>query len=78
MNLIHHASDLNPGSRKVCVAIGVFDGVHLGHQQVIRQTMADALQHDGISVVVTFDRHPSTVVAPDRAPLLIYPLAKKR
>jgi riboflavin kinase/FMN adenylyltransferase len=77
MNLIHHASDLNPGARKVCVAIGVFDGVHLGHQQVIRQTMADALQHDGISVVVTFDRHPSSVVAPDRAPALIYPLAKK-
>jgi FAD synthase len=42
MNLIHHASDLNPGARKVCVAIGVYDGVHLGHQQVIRQTMADA------------------------------------
>jgi riboflavin kinase/FMN adenylyltransferase len=77
MNLIHRAADLNPGTRKVCVAIGVFDGVHLGHQQVIRQTMSDALQHDALSVVVTFDRHPNAVVAPDRTPALIYPLAKK-
>lgn len=77
MNLIHQAAELNPGSRKVCVAIGVFDGVHLGHQQVIRQTMADAVQHQAISVVVTFDRHPNAIVAPDRVPALIYPLAKK-
>jgi riboflavin kinase/FMN adenylyltransferase len=77
MNLIHHAADLNPGARKVCVAIGVFDGVHLGHQQVIRQTMADAMQHDALSVVVTFDRHPNSIVAPERTPPLIYPLAKR-
>ncbi|MDB6056595.1 MAG: Riboflavin biosynthesis protein [Verrucomicrobiales bacterium] len=77
MNLIHHAAELNPGSRKVCVAIGVFDGVHLGHQQVIRQTMADAVQHQALSVVVTFDRHPNAIVAPERVPSLIYPLAKK-
>jgi riboflavin kinase / FMN adenylyltransferase len=77
MNLIHHAAELNPGTRKVCVAIGVFDGVHLGHQQVIRQTMADAMQHDAVSVVVTFDRHPNAIVAPERTPPLIYPLAKK-
>ncbi len=77
MNLIHHAADLNPGTRKVCVAIGVFDGVHLGHQQVIRQTMSDAMQHDALSVVVTFDRHPNAVVAPERTPALIYPLGKK-
>ncbi|MGZ4962734.1 MAG: bifunctional riboflavin kinase/FAD synthetase [Limisphaerales bacterium] len=77
MNLIHHASNLNPGTRKVCVAIGVFDGVHLGHQQVIRQTIADAVGNQALSVVVTFDRHPNAVVAPERAPQLIYPLAKK-
>jgi riboflavin kinase/FMN adenylyltransferase len=77
MNLIHDAADLNPGTRKVCVAIGVFDGVHLGHQQVIRQTMADAVQHDALSVVVTFDRHPNAIVAPERTPPLIYPLAKR-
>ncbi|MEO6182503.1 MAG: bifunctional riboflavin kinase/FAD synthetase, partial [Verrucomicrobiota bacterium] len=77
MNVISAANELKPGSRKVCVAIGVFDGVHLGHHQVIRQTIADAQQHEAISVVVTFDCHPNSVVAPERTPLLIYPLSKK-
>jgi len=77
MNVIRSANELNPGGRKVCVAIGVFDGVHLGHQQVIRQTIADSQQHEAISVVVTFDCHPSSIVAPERTPPLIYPLPEK-
>ena len=72
MRVLSAASQLQPGSRKVCAAVGFFDGVHLGHQQVIRQTVEDARQHDGLAVVVTFDRHPNAVVAPDRAPPLIY------
>jgi riboflavin kinase/FMN adenylyltransferase len=77
MNVIHSANELGNGSRKTCLAIGVFDGVHLGHQQIIRQTVADARQHDAIALVITFDRHPSTVVAPDRVPPLIYSLPQK-
>jgi riboflavin kinase / FMN adenylyltransferase len=77
MNLIHHASELKPGNRKVCLAIGFFDGVHLGHQQIIRQTIADARQHEAIALVLTFDRHPNTVVAPARVPPLIYSLPQK-
>jgi riboflavin kinase/FMN adenylyltransferase len=77
MNVIHSANELGNGSRKTCLAIGVFDGVHLGHQQIIRQTVADARQHDAIALVITFDRHPSTVVAPERVPSLIYSLPQK-
>jgi len=77
VNVIHAASELQPGRRKVCAAIGVFDGVHLGHQQVIRQTLADARQHEGLAVAITFDCHPSTVVAPARTPLMIYSLPQK-
>ena len=77
MNVLHSATELNPAGRKVCVAIGVFDGVHLGHQQVIRQTLADAEQHEALAVVITFDRHPSSIVAPDRVPSLIYSLPQK-
>ncbi len=77
MNVIRSAEQINSRNRKVCMAIGVFDGVHLGHQQVVRQTITDAQQHEAISVVVTFDCHPSSVVAPDRAPPLIYSLTKK-
>jgi riboflavin kinase/FMN adenylyltransferase len=77
MKTIHAANELRPAGRKVCLAIGVFDGVHLGHQQIIRQTIADAHQHDAIALVITFDRHPNTVVAPDRVPPLIYSLPQK-
>jgi riboflavin kinase/FMN adenylyltransferase len=77
MNVIHSANELGNGSCKTCLAIGVFDGVHLGHQQIIRQTVADARQHDALALVITFDRHPNVVVAPDRVPPLIYSLPQK-
>jgi riboflavin kinase/FMN adenylyltransferase len=77
MKVVRQPAELQTNGRKVCVAIGVFDGVHLGHQQVIRQTIADARQHEAISVAVTFDRHPGSVVAPERAPALIYSLPQK-
>jgi riboflavin kinase / FMN adenylyltransferase len=77
MKLIHAANELGNGSRKVCLAIGVFDGVHLGHQQIIRQTVADARQHDAIALVVTFDKHPSAIVAPDKMPPQIFSRPQK-
>jgi riboflavin kinase/FMN adenylyltransferase len=77
MRIVQNSAELNPERQKVCVAIGMFDGVHLGHQQVIRQTLADAAQHEALALVVTFDRHPNTVVAPQRVPPLIYSLGQK-
>lgn len=77
MKLLRQADELKATGRKVCLAIGTFDGVHLGHQQVIRQAVADAEQQEGLAVVVTFDRHPAAVVAPHRVPLLICSLSQK-
>jgi riboflavin kinase / FMN adenylyltransferase len=77
MKIIRAANELKAGGRKVCLAIGFFDGVHLGHQQIIRQTIADARQHDALALVLTFDRHPNTIVAPARVPPLIYSLPQK-
>lgn len=77
MKLIRTAKALGNGSRKACLAIGVFDGVHLGHQQIIRQTVNDAHQHEASAVIVTFDQHPNAIVAPDRVPPLIYSLPQK-
>lgn len=76
MKVIHTATEL-AADHKVCLALGVFDGVHLGHQQIIRQTIADALQQDGLPLVVTFDAHPATVVAPDHVPPQIYSRPQK-
>ena len=77
MKVLRHPAELDRCGRKVCLAIGMFDGVHLGHQQVIRQTVADARQHEGLAVAVTFDRHPASVFAPDKAPPLIHSLPQK-
>jgi riboflavin kinase/FMN adenylyltransferase len=77
MQLIRTAKELAAGSQKVCLAIGFFDGVHLGHQQIIRQTIADARKHGALALVITFDQHPNAVVAPGRVPPLIYSLPQK-
>lgn len=77
MRIIQSSNELRAAHRKVRVAIGFFDGVHLGHQQIIRQTLMDARQHDSLSLVLTFDRHPNMVVAPSRVPPLIYTPSQK-
>jgi len=71
------ARELAQSGRKVCLAIGVFDGIHLGHQQIIRQTVADARQHDALAIVVTFDQHPNTIVAPEHVPPQIFTRSQK-
>jgi riboflavin kinase/FMN adenylyltransferase len=53
--------------RERCVAVGTFDGVHLGHQRVI----------EGSDSVLTFDPHPVSVVAPQHTPKLLTTLARK-
>jgi riboflavin kinase/FMN adenylyltransferase len=53
------------------LAIGVFDGVHLGHQAVIRTSARHAEEASGTPVVVTFDPHPAKVLRPDKAPHLL-------
>jgi len=53
------------------VAIGNFDGVHVGHQRLIDEAVAAAHSWGGDAVVYTFDPHPSRVLAPDRAPPMI-------
>lgn len=60
-----------------CVALGNFDGVHLGHQHLILLAYQLAKQYQGTSVVYTFDPHPAKVLAPEGAPSLIQTLNQK-
>ncbi len=53
------------------VTIGNFDGVHIGHQQLVRETREQAMAHGCRSGVLTFHPHPRTVVARDRATKLL-------
>lgn len=61
----------------VFLAIGVFDGVHLGHKAVLERALADARQASGSAVAVTFDPHPARVLRPEKAPRLLTATAHK-
>lgn len=59
-----------PGERSV-ITIGAYDGVHIGHQVVIDHVRRLAAERGCRSVLVTFDKHPATVVRPESAPKLL-------
>ncbi len=54
-----------------CITIGNFDGVHLGHQGLLRRTVEKANEQNLLPVVVTFWPHPLAVLAPSRAPAML-------
>ncbi len=61
------------------VAIGVFDGVHLGHQAILREMVAQARAGGAVTTVITFDPHPDAVLRPSGAPpLLTTPAERER
>lgn len=61
----------------MALTIGNFDGVHRGHQELIKQVCAIAREHGWTSAAVTFDPHPTKLLAPQRAPKLLMPLAAR-
>ncbi len=67
---------MHNGGRSV-VTIGAYDGVHIGHRRVIERVRSIAAEESLRSVVVTFDRHPASVVRPESAPRLLTDLAQK-
>jgi len=69
----NHAS----GTRPAAVAIGNFDGVHLGHRALIARAKQLAEAHDARTVVLTFDPHPAMVFAPSTAPKQLSSLSRR-
>lgn len=65
-----------PGHR-TAITIGVFDGLHLGHQLLIRRTCEVARHASALSLVITFPDHPLTVLAPPYAPKKLVSNARK-
>ncbi|MDH6239675.1 bifunctional riboflavin kinase/FAD synthetase [Aurantimicrobium minutum] len=64
-------SEVPAGWGPSAVTIGKFDGVHLGHREILRQLRELADSRGLASTLITFDRHPAEVTAPDAAPLEI-------
>ena len=68
MIIVNSTDELPQGLPGSSVTIGKFDGIHLGHQQLIAETIESAEDHSLIPVVVTFDRHPHSVLSPGTEP----------
>src|SRR5216117_3847211 len=65
------------GWSEPAVTVGNFDGVHRGHQALVAQAVADARGSGGTAVVLTFEPHPSRVLAPERAAATLTTLDQK-
>lgn len=65
------------GIGRAVVALGNFDGVHVGHRAVLRTLVEQAASRGATSVVVTFDPHPIAVLRPDAAPPMLTTLARR-
>ncbi len=65
-------------ARPLHLAIGMFDGVHLGHQSVIESAIHSARRSGGLAGVLTFAPHPSVLLRPDHPTPLLLPAAMKR
>ena len=71
MQILRSVPELSQLSGPLFLAIGVFDGVHLGHQAVICTSAEHARAANGTPVVVTFDPHPEKILRPEKAPHLL-------
>lgn len=76
MDVVHGSRSL-PLSGESSVTIGFFDGVHRGHQTVIRRAVEAARQQGLRPVAVTFDRHPLETLSPGKTPPLLTTLRRK-
>ncbi len=74
---LHSIAELAGISGPLYLAIGVFDGVHLGHQAVLRRAIEDAKRGGGSALAVTFDPHPLRVLRLESAPRLLTSIAHK-
>lgn len=73
MKIVHHFEALPTENQPAFCALGMFDGLHIGHQSVLRHVTKQAKSKQGLSVVLTFQDHPAELLAPERSPKLIYP-----
>jgi riboflavin kinase/FMN adenylyltransferase len=74
MRAVRHLRRLPRPLPRVVLTLGNFDGVHLGHQEIIRRARAEAQAIGAQVVALTFEPHPIAVLAPQKAPPILQPL----
>jgi riboflavin kinase/FMN adenylyltransferase len=77
MRVHRSLSDVPAAPAGRALALGTFDGVHVGHRRVIASARERARERDLLSTVVTFDPHPLRVLRPDQPPRLLTTTARK-
>jgi riboflavin kinase/FMN adenylyltransferase len=74
MQVVRGSAGMEANGRRYAVGIGIFDGVHRGHQALLRQVLALAQANGLETLAYTFDPHPAKLLSPAVAPKLIEPL----
>src|SRR5437899_4349601 len=77
MTIVRDLATYVPPANGTVVTIGAYDGVHLGHQAVLRLVRELATARGLEAVCLTFDRHPAEIVRPETAPKVLTPLDQK-
>ena len=77
MKIVRQPAEVPREAAPVALAIGFLDGVHLGHQRVIRAAIARARAAGGQAWILTFEPHPLQILRPGRAPALLTPTPQK-
>jgi riboflavin kinase / FMN adenylyltransferase len=77
MQIVRELESYRPEGVASAVALGAFDGIHLGHRAILGTAVARAREAGLRAVACTFDRHPMEVLQPDRAPLPITTLDER-
>ncbi|MFN2599019.1 MAG: bifunctional riboflavin kinase/FAD synthetase [Pyrinomonadaceae bacterium] len=74
---LFHGTDNAEIARPTVLTLGVFDGLHRGHQLIVRTVVERARACDAVPTVITFDPHPRAVLHPESAPPLLQTLDQK-
>ncbi|MEN6462952.1 MAG: bifunctional riboflavin kinase/FAD synthetase [Syntrophomonas sp.] len=77
MNVIYSIENYEVQDKPVYLALGNFDGVHLGHKQLIDKMVNRAHKNDGLSAALIFEPHPAAVLFPEKAPKLLVTSERK-
>src|SRR5262245_4734892 len=76
MKIFHGTENANI-QKPTVLTLGVFDGLHLGHQEIMRTVVERARAIDAIPTAITFDPHPRAVLHPESAPPLLQTLDQR-
>ena len=77
MRIIRGTKNITDSIPYPVMAIGNFDGVHVGHQTLFRKAAELALAHEGTAIAFTFEPHPLKIIAPEKVPPMLTHFKKK-